>query len=111
MRRVNYVEYQHSYAHALAGKTDAGKPVISAIRAAAFKSKDPQFVFNLINKYVFKNPNVIFTEKETEFRNDIKELCFNECNAIGAYYRCANALSKAEEFIVWIDNEGNLVER
>lgn len=111
MKEVNYVDSQHSYAHALAGKTAAGKPVISAIRAAAFKSGDAQFVFNLINKYVFKNPDVIFTDKETQFREDIQNLCFNECNPIGAYYRCANALSKAEEIVVKIDKNGNLIER
>lgn len=110
MKTVNYVEYTHSYAHALAGKTDAGKPVMNAIRFAACIQKDPHFVYNLISKHVFKNPNVIFTEKETQFHDDIKQLCIYESNPIGAYYRCKNAIETAKEIIVRVDDDGRLID-
>ena len=111
MKEVNYVEYQHSYAHALAGTTEAGKPVMNAIRFAACQKKDADFTFNLIKKYVFKNPEVIFTDKETQFHDDIKALCFVENNAVGAYYRCKNALETAKEIVVRVDDNGYLIER
>jgi hypothetical protein len=111
MKEINYVEYQHSYAHALAGTTEAGKPVMNAIRFAACQKRDASFTFNLIKKYVFQNPNVIYTDKETEFHSDIKQICIYENNPVGAYYRCKNALKAAEEIVVKIDDNGNLIER
>jgi hypothetical protein len=111
MKEINYREYKHSYAHALDGKTDSGKSVMSAIRFAACQKKDSNFVFNLLKKYVFQNPNVIYTEKETQFHDDMKFTCLVECNPVSAYYHCKNALLKAEETIVQVDDNGNLIER
>jgi hypothetical protein len=110
MKEINYVEYTHSYAHALAGKTEAGKPVMNAIRFAACQKRDSQFVYNLVSKYVFKNPDVVFTDKETEFRDEIKAICLVENNPVGAYYRCRNAIEAAKEIIVKVDDNGYLVD-
>ena len=110
MKEINYVEYKHSYAHALAGKTDAGKSVMTAIRLAACQKKDARFVYNLVSKYVFKNPDVVYTDKEIEFQSEIKNICLVENNPIGAYYRCKNAVDVAKEIIVLVDDSGRLVD-
>ena len=110
MKEINYKEYQHSYAHALAGNTEAGKPVMNAIRFAACQKKDPQFVFSLLRKYVFKNPEVIYTEKETQFHDDLKFQCLVAQDPMSAYYHCKNALTKAEETIVRVDDNGHLID-
>ena len=110
MKEINYVEYKHSYAHALSGKTDAGKLVMTAIRFAACQKKDARFVYNLVSKYVFKNPEVVYTDKEIEFQSEIKDICLAQNNPVGAYYRCKNAVKVAKEIIVLVDDTGRLVE-
>ncbi len=109
MKKINYVEYKHSYAHALIGNTNSGKPLMNAIKYAACQKKDFNLTYNLLKKYVFKNPSLIYTEKETEFHEGIKYQCLIDKNPIGAYYYCKNALNKAKSIIVNVDEDGNLI--
>lgn len=95
---INYVDYKYSYAHAL-------EPKLKSIRVKTFVDKKPvQYIRKMVIGIMNEN-NVRFTDKEQEFFDDI----LNAGSSSDIYYRVKNAINKAKETYVYVDNDGNLV--
>ena len=98
MELINYVDYKHSYAHALAPKlktlnyhTNVGKKPANYIR---------KIILNTLN-----NSDVKFTEKEQFFYDNICSMTDSQ----QLYYYCRNSVNKAKEIFVYVDNDGELL--
>lgn len=98
MELINYVDYKHSYAHALAPKlkalnyhTNVGKKPVNYIR---------KIILNALN-----NNDVKFTEKEQFFYDNICSMTDSQ----QLYYYCRNSVNKAKEIFVYVDSDGELL--
>jgi len=95
---INYVDYKHSYAHSLA-------PRLKQLNYVANVQKDYWHTFNIIKK-TLNNGEVIWTDKEFEFFDDIK----NCQNSTAMYFRTKNAIECAKNIYVEVDVDGNLIK-
>lgn len=97
MNLINYVDYKHSYAHAIA-------PELRVLNIHANVGHKPVQYLRAIIKRAMRENDVHFTEKEQQFWdtihviNDSKEL----------YFYCKNCVSKAKETFVYVDDDGEL---
>lgn len=99
MKLVNYVEYKHSYAHAL-------EPKLKALNFHANVQRKPvayikKIIFNALNQ-----PEVRFTDKEQAFFDN----ALNHCDSTQLYFYVKNAINKAKEILVYVDDDGELVD-
>ena len=95
MKLINYVEYKHSYAHALA-------PKLKALNYQA----------NVLNKHVkyirkviinaLNESDVHYTDKEHEFFDNIHM----HIDGQALYYYVRNAVNKAKETFVYVNDDG-----
>lgn len=94
---ISYDNYEHSYAYVLKDK----------LKTLNFYANVKKMPVNYVRKVVLnllKLPSVYFTDKEQEFYHDI---C--ECEtAQQVYYRAKNAVNKAKEIMVRVDETGML---
>lgn len=95
MTLINYVDYKHSYAHAIA-------PKLKTLNFHANVGNKPVQYIRAIIKRAMKENDVHFTDKEQQFWDmihvidDSKEL----------YFYCKNCVNKAKEIFVYVDDEG-----
>ena len=98
-KEVDYVEYKHSYCHALA-------PKLKALNYLAHVKKiEVEKMIGYILK-LLKDGDVKWTEKEKEFVKNIKEK--TDLNDIYNYVK--NSIEKAKTIKVKVDANGELVE-
>lgn len=95
MKLINYVEYKHSYAHALA-------PKLKTLNYQANVQKKPvqyirKIIINALNEH-----DVHYTDKEQQFFNNIH----THIDGQALYYYVRNAINKAKETMVWVNDEG-----
>jgi hypothetical protein len=95
MTLINYVDYKHSYAHAIASK-------LKALNYSANVKKMPinycrKIVLNALN-----DNSVRFTEKEQQFYDTVMSMYDSQ----QLYYYCRNCVNKAKETFVYVDDEG-----
>ena len=96
---VNYVEYKHSYCHALEPKLKAINYLVNV------KKVEPRILKGYILK-LLKDPEIKWTEKEKEFKKNIEAKEDNQ--DILDYVK--NSVEKAKELKVKVDENGELVE-
>jgi len=96
---VDYVEYKHSYCHALAPKLKAINYLVNV------KKVEPKILKGYILK-LLKDADVKWTEKEKEFKKNIetKEDNYDILNYV------KNSIEKAKTIKVKVDENGELVE-
>ena len=99
MKLVNYAEYEHSYAHAL-------EPKLKALNFHANVQHKPvayikKIIFNALNQN-----DVRFTDKEQMFFDTVVNLC----DSTQLYFYVKNAVNKARETMVYVDDDGELVD-
>ena len=99
MKLVNYAEYKHSYAHAL-------EPKLKALNFHANVQRKPvayikKIIFNALNQN-----DVRFTDKEQTFFDNV----LNHCDSTQLYFYVKNAINKAREILVYVDDDGELVD-
>ena len=99
MKLVNYVEYKHSYAHAL-------EPKLKALNFHANVKRKPvayikKIIFNALNQN-----DVRFTDKEHTFFDNV----LNHCDSTQLYFYVKNAVNKAKEILVYVDDDGELID-
>ena len=99
MKLVNYVEYKHSYAHVL-------EPKLKALNFRANVQHKPvayikKIIFNALNQ-----PEVRFTDKEQTFFDNVS----NHRDSTQLYFYVKNAVNKAKEILVYVDDDGELVD-
>ena len=95
MKLINYVEYKHSYAHAVA-------PKLKALNYNANVLKKPvKYIRKIILNALNENA-VHYTNKEHEFFDNIHT--FIDSQAL--YYYVRNCVNKAKETMVWVNDEG-----
>jgi hypothetical protein len=97
MTRVNYVDYPHSYAHAIA-------PKLRTLNYSANVKKMPVQYIRTIIKRALKDSDVHFTDKEQQFWDTIHVIDDSQ----QLYYYCRNCVNKAKETFVYVDDDGNL---
>lgn len=97
MKLVNYVEYEHSYAHAIA-------PKLKALNFHANVGKKPAKYVRAIILNALKDNDIYFTDKEQEFFDTIHAIQ----DASQLYFYCKNCVNKAKETFVYITDDGNL---
>lgn len=97
MKLVDYVEYEHSYAHAIA-------PKLKALNFHANVGKKPVQYIRAIILNALKDNDVYFTDKEQEFFDMIHTIQ----DASQLYFYCKNCVNKAKEIFVYITDDGNL---
>jgi hypothetical protein len=95
MKLVNYVEYEHSYAHAI-------EPKLRALNYSANVKKMPTNYVRAIIKNALKDNDVYFTDKEQEFWDNIHAIQ----DAQQLYYYCKNCVNKAKETLLYINDDG-----
>ena len=98
MKLINYLDYKHSYAHAL-------EPKMKALNFHANVQPKPvkyikKMIINTLNQ-----SEVRFTEKEQTFFDNV----LNHFDSKQLYFYVKNAINKAKETMVWVDDEGELV--
>ena len=99
MNLINYVDYKHSYAHAL-------KPKLKALNFHANVQRKPvayikKIIFNALNQ-----PEVHFTDKEQTFFDNV----LNHRDSTQLYFYVKNAVNKAKEILVYVDDDGELID-
>ncbi len=95
MKLINYVDYKHSYAHAL-------EPKLKALNFHAnVQPKPVQYIRKIIVNALNSN-DVHYTEKEHQFFDNIHT--FIDGQAL--YYYVRNAVNKAKETFVYVNDEG-----
>ena len=99
MKLVNYAEYEHSYAHAL-------EPKLKALNFHANVQRKPvayikKSIFNALNQN-----DVRFTDKEQTFFDNVS----NHYDSTELYFYVKNAINKARETMVYVDDDGELVD-
>lgn len=99
MKLVNYVEYEHSYAHAI-------EPKLKALNYSANVKKMPVNYVRAIILNALRDSDVHLTDKEQEFWDNIHAIQ----DAQQLYYYCRNCVNKAKETFVYITDDGNLAE-
>ena len=98
MKLVNYVEYKHSYAHAL-------EPKLKALNFRANVQHKPVAYIKKIILSALNQPEVHFTDKEQTFFDNV----LNHYDSTKLYFYVKNAISKAKETMVYVDDDGELV--
>jgi len=99
MKQVNYIEYEHSYAHVIA-------PKLKTLNYHANVGKKPLNYLKKIVTHLVSQPSVYWTDKEHEFMEEI-DACVT---AQQIYYRCKAAVEKARETIVIVNDNGELAD-
>ena len=99
MNLINYVDYKHPYAHAL-------EPKLKAINFHANVQHKPvayikKIIFNALNQ-----PEVHFTDKEQTFFDNV----LNHRDSTQLYFYVKNAVNKAKEILVYVDDDGELID-
>jgi len=97
---IDYVEYKHSYCHALAPKLKQLNYVVNVLGWEADKVK------KLILGTLKNSADVKWTAKEKEFVKNIKE----KTDPKDIYQYVKNSIEKAKTIIVKVDEAGELVE-
>ena len=97
MKLVNYVEYKHSYAHAL-------EPKLKALNFHANVKHKPVAYIKKIIVSALNQPEVHFTDKEQTFFDNV----LNHCDSTQLYFYVKNAINKARETMVYVDDDGEL---
>ena len=99
---VNYVEYKHSYAHAIA-------PKMKALNYTANVLKKPvEYVRKIVTNTLYDSSDVVWTEKEQQFLDEIRACPTSR----DIYYRCKNAIEFSKKNVfVHIDDDGELVSK
>ena len=98
MKQINYLDYKHSYAHAM-------QPILHKLNINA--NVYPKSV-NYLKKVIstaLNNGEVRFTNKEHEFFDNV----MHHYDSKQLYYYVKNAVNKAKETFVWVDDNGELV--
>ena len=98
VKLVNYVDYKHSYAHALA-------PKLKTLNYHANVGKKPANYIRKIILNTLKSSDVKFTDKEQFFYDNICSMTDSQ----QLYYYCRNSINKAKETFVYIDGDGELL--
>ena len=101
MKLINYVEYKHSYAHAL-------EPKLKAINFHANVQHKPVEYIKKIITNTLKQPEVHFTDKEQSFFDNVK---LNHYDSTELYFYVKNAINKARETMVYVDDDGELINK
>ena len=96
--KINYVDYKHSYAHAL-------EPKLKALNFHANVDKKPIQYCRKIVMNALKQNEVKFTEKEQEFFDTVQTI---ETSS-QLYFYCKNCVKKAREVFVNVDETGELI--
>ena len=99
MTLINYVDYKHSYAHAIA-------PKLKALNYSANVKKMPAKYVRAIILNALRDNDVHLTDKEQEFWDNIHAIQ----DAQQLYYYCRNCVNKAKETFVYITDDGNLAK-
>ena len=99
MKLVNYADYKHSYAHAL-------EPKLKALNCRANVQHKPvayikKIIFNALNQN-----DVRFTDKEQTFFDNV----LNHYDSTELYFYVKNAINKARETMVYVDDDGELID-
>ena len=95
MNLINYVEYKHSYAHAIA-------PKLRVLNVHANVGKKPvQYIRKIITN-ALRDSDVHFTDKEQQFWDTIHVIDDSQ----QLYYYCKNCVNKAKEVFVYVDDNG-----
>ena len=95
MELINYVDYKHSYAHAIA-------PKLKALNYHANVGKKPvQYIRKIITNALNEH-DVRFTDKEQQFFDTIHVIDDSQ----QLYYYCRNSVNKAKEVFVYVDDNG-----
>ena len=97
MKLVNYVEYEHSYAHAIA-------PKLRALNFYANVQDKPVNYVRAVVRNALRDNDVYFTDKEQEFWEIISAMQDSK----QFYYYCKNSVNKAKEIMVYINDDGTL---
>ena len=98
MKLINYLDYKHSYAHAL-------EPKMKALNFHANVQPKPVKYIKKIIINTLNQSEVRFTEKEQTFFDNV----LNHFDSKQLYFYVKNAINKAKETMVWVDDEGELV--
>lgn len=99
MTLINYVDYKHSYAHVLA-------PKLKTINYFAnVAHKPPKYIRKIIINEL-NAPEVYFTEKEHWFYEMIQLI--DDSRQLYMFVR--NSINKAKETLVYVDQNGNLLD-
>ena len=98
VKLVNYVDYKHSYAHALA-------PKLKTLNYHANVGKKPANYIRKIILSALNSSDVKFTDKEQQFYDNICSMT----DSRQLYYYCRNSINKAKEIFVYIDGDGELL--
>ena len=97
MKLVNYVEYKHSYAHAL-------EPKLKALNFHANVKRKPVAYIKKIIFSALNQNDVRFTDKEQTFFDNV----LNHRDSTQLYFYVKNAVNKAKEIMVYVDDDGEL---
>ncbi len=98
MKLINYLDYKYSYAHAL-------EPKLKALNFHANVQPKPVKYLKKIIINTLNQSEVRFTEKEQTFFDNV----LNHFDSKQLYFYVKNAINKAKETMVWVDNNGELV--
>ena len=99
MKLVNYAEYEHSYAHAL-------EPKLKALNFHANVKRKPVAYIKKIILNALNQNDVRFTDKEQTFFDNV----LNHCDSTQLYFYVKNAVNKAKEILVYVDDDGELID-
>ena len=99
MNLINYVDYKHSYAHAL-------EPKLKALNFRANVQRKPVAYIKKIIVNALNQPEVRFTDKEQTFFDNV----LNHYDSTELYFYVKNAINKARETMVYVDDDGELVD-
>lgn len=98
MKKINYVDYKYSYAHALESK----------LRVLNFHANVQPKPVGYLKKIIINSLNqekARFTEKEQEFYSNV----VNHNDSKMLYFYVKNAIKKARETFVLVDDNGELI--
>lgn len=95
MTLINYVDYKHSYAHAI-------EPKLKALNFHANVKKMPIKYCRKIVLNALDDNSVRFTEKEQQFYDTVMSMYDSQ----QLYYYCKNCVNKAKEVFVYVDDDG-----
>ena len=98
MNLINYVDYKHSYAHAL-------EPKLKALNFRANVQQKPVAYIKKIIINTLNQPEVRFTDKEQTFFDNV----LNHYDSTELYFYVKNAINKARKTMVYVDDDGELV--
>lgn len=98
MKQINYLEYQHSYAHTLEPKMKQLNIIVNVAK------KPVNYVKAVIKNVLNQSKDLRWTDKEQFFFDNIMA----QETSRDIYYYCKNAINKAKEIEVWVDDNGEL---